>query len=198
MSSSTKPTASSQTSDEQQEDTVRVIAQRLIFICVTVFAWWIAFIVMLYFVSFPPIQPVAEGQPAVAPEMLSVRLASGLLITHFLSVLCTQAFAARRILSARLISNTMFGGLILSLCVAISLVAGLVPPNAIPYLKKAIEIAYNPAFVIANFLLCTLTGFLLYRFREARLACMVELYWSLGLMFLLGLAIALLQAVAKS
>ena len=92
----------------------------------------------------------------------------------------------------------MFGGLILAICVAISIAANLVPPDAIPYLKQAIAFAYGPPFVIANFLLCTLTGFFIYRFRELILACMIELYWSLGLMFLLGLAIALLMAIAQA
>lgn len=198
MSSSTNATTDIQTFEDQREDTVRVIVQRLMFISSTEIFCWVVFVVFLHFMRFPVLQPNVEGQPIEGPDMLSVRLAANLLLTQFVSQLFIQAFAARHIVRARMISNTMFGGLVLSLCVAITVAANLIPPNAIPYLKQAIAIAYNPAFVIANFLLCSLSGFLLYRFREVRFACMVELYWSLGLMFLLGLAIALLAAIAQA
>lgn len=198
MSSSTNAPPSIQNFADRQEDTVRVIIQRLLFISSAVIFSWFVLAMILHFTSFPALQPPSDGQPSQGPAMLSVRIGAGLLITHYLVTTFVQMFAARRLVRGRLISNTMFGGLILAICVAISIAAKLVPPDAIPYLKQSIVIAYGPPFVIANFLLCTLTGFFIYRFRELFLACMIELYWSLGLMFLLGLAIALLMAIAQA
>jgi hypothetical protein len=198
MSSSTNSPSSIQDFDQLREDTVRIVLQRLIFISSAVFFFWFVFTMILHFTSFPVLQASREGQTAPAPSMLSVRIAAGFLITHFISMLFVQSFAAGRLVRARLISNTMFGALILAISVAISMAANLIPLDAIPYLKQAIAIAYSPPFVIANFLLCTLAGFFIYRYREVRMLCMIELYWSLGLMLLLGLAIGLLLAIAQS
>jgi hypothetical protein len=198
MPSTANPRSNIQDLDIEQEDSVRVIIQRLVFISGVSILFWLAFNVFLYTTPFPALPPIQDGQPPEAPAILSVRVGAGILIVHYLSVLCTQTFAASRVIRARLISNTMFGGLLICLCVAVTMVVPLVPPDTVLYLKQAMAIAFHPGFVVANFLLCTLSGFFVYRYREVLIADMTELYWSLGLMFLFGLAIALVTAISSS
>ena len=85
----------------------------------------------------------------------------------------------------------------MSLCASITLVTGILPPDTVTYFKSALAIAFQPAFVIANFLLCAVCGLGIYWARESRIVDMVEIYWSLGLMLLLGLSIALVMAIVQ-
>lgn len=177
-----------------REETVRLVIVRLLWIAsVTIFAWCVI-AAMVYLTPFPAMPVDSEAEPAATP-ILSIRFAGAILIAHFVSVLVVQVLAPRAVIKSRLVSNTMFSGLLLSLCGAISLVGQIVPPESVPYLKGALAIAFKPAFVIANFLLCSVAGILIYWARETGLADVVEIYWSLGLMFLFGLAIALVTAV---
>ncbi len=197
MSSSTK-TKSGQRSDYYpHEDTVQLIIGRLAWIATTSIVFWIMVCTIAFFTQFPPPGQKQEGLGIHEPHILSVRFAAAILISHFLSVVVVQVFAPRAVNRSRLASNTMFSLLVITICASISIVAHLLPAPASPYLKPAFEIAFQPTFVIANLLLSGITGLTIYWSREIRLADMVEIYWGLGLMFLLGLSTALVMAVVS-
>jgi hypothetical protein len=179
------------------EDNVRLVLARLFRIAATTIVSFIIVGAIVSLTQFPPAGQRQEGLGIHETHILSVQFAAAILIAHYVSVLMVQIFAPPAVNRARLASNTMFSLLVLTLCVSVSVVAHLVPVQALPYLKPAFEIAFQPTFVIANLLLCGITGLTIYWSRETRLADMVEIYWSLGLMFLLSLSTALVMAVVS-
>lgn len=197
MSSSTKIKTGHRSDYYPHEDSVQLVVARLLWIATTTIGFWIVVGTIAFFTQFPPIEQKQEGLGIHEAHILSVQFAAALLIAHFLSVIAVQVFAPRAVNRCRLASNTMFSLLVLTICVSISVVARLVPAQALPYLKPAFEIAFQPTFVIANLLLCGITGLMIYWSREMRLADMVEIYWGLGLMFLLSLSTALVMAVVS-
>jgi len=196
MRSATESNTSVQNVEDHREDSVRVIMQRLLFILGTSAFCWAVLGVIIYTTSFPAMTPVQEGQIPPGPELLSIRVAAGILISHFVSVLAVQILAPRAVIRSRLISNTMLGGLLTCFCAVFSVIGQLVPSDAVPYMKQALSIAYYPPFVIANFIAGIVVGLMIYIYRETRPADQSEIYWCLGLMFLYGLSIALVMAIA--
>lgn len=197
MSSSTKTQSGHRSDYYPHEDSVQLIISRLVWIATTSIVFWIVVCTIACFTQFPPIGEKHEGLGLHEPHILSVQFAAAILISHFLAIVTVQVFAPRAVNRSRLASNTMFSLLVLSICASISVVAHLVPAPALPYIKPALETAFQPTFVIANLLLSGITGLTIYWSREIRLADMVEIYWGLGLMFLLGLSTALVMAVVS-
>lgn len=196
MSSSTKIKSGLDADYYPHEDSVKLIVTRLLWIGTISIISWLAIGAIVFLTQFPPTGQ-RQGLGIHETHILSVRFAAAILIAHFVSVVVVQVFAPRAVNRARLASNTMFSLLVLSICVSISVVAHLVPTPALPYLKPAFEIAFQPTFVISNLLLSGIAGLMIYWSRETRLADIVEIYWSLGLMFLLGLSTALVMAVVS-
>lgn len=185
-------------SETDTDDLIRSIVNRLLFVVGATLFCWLILAIVIYTTSFPVLPSPVEGQPPEAASMLSVRFAAGILITHFVSTFCIQTFAPASIVRERLFSNSMLSALVLALCFSITLVAPVLPPDAVPYIKQATIIAFHPAFIVANFLLTAATGLLMYWYREIRIMDIIEIYWGLGVMFLLGLATALTIAVAAA
>lgn len=180
------------------EDTVQLVITRLLWVALNTIAAWIIVGAIAFFTQFPPLGQRQEGLGInQTHNLLSVRFSALILIAHIVSVLSVQILAPRAVNRARLASNSMFSLLVLSICASVSVVAHLVPLQALPYLKTSFEIAFQPLFVIANLLLSGITGMMIYWSREMRLADMVEVYWSLGLMFLLGLSTAVIMAIVS-
>jgi hypothetical protein len=197
MSSSTTPKLAFNADNLHHEETVKLIITRLMWIATTTIASWITVGLIAYLTHFPVPADRPDSLNAHQPHMLSIRFVAAILIAHLVSVMTVQIFAPRAVIRGRLASNTMFSALVLSLCASLSVVAHLVPPTGLFYLKTSLEIAFDFTFVIANIFLCGIIGLMIYWARETRLADMVEIYWSLGLMFLLALSTALVLAVVS-
>ncbi|MDZ4834638.1 MAG: hypothetical protein SGJ27_12740 [Candidatus Melainabacteria bacterium] len=197
MSSTTRLKTGFASDNIEHEDTAKLIIGRLLWIAVTTIASWVVVGVLIHFTHFPAYPRKLDELGIYQSPILSVQFAAAILIAHFVSVFVVQIFAPRAVNRARLASNTMFSALVLSLCASVSVVSRMIPVQGIPYLNSAIQLAYQPTFIIANLLLCGITGLMIYWSREIRLADMVEIYWSLGLMFLLALSTALVMAVVS-
>lgn len=171
-------------------DTARGVVLRVLTVSTVTFIFWLGVVGLIMFTPYGTEDPL--GKASDAPHEFSVRLAGFILLVHLASGLCIQLLAPGMVIRFRLISNTLFSLLILTMCVALMLVSPVIPEMGVPYVKSAAALAFQPAFIVVNCLVSLLIGTFTYRWRNEPMFDLSEIYWNMGLMLLVGLAIALI------
>ncbi|MBX9666891.1 MAG: hypothetical protein K2X93_04695 [Candidatus Obscuribacterales bacterium] len=179
--------------DPSSTESVKLVVSRLLWASFTALLCWGALVATLAMVNLPQLTPAGDSQGETS--LVGCRIAAFILIINFLSVFLVNLLAPLHVLRARLISNTIFGGLILAILTALTLISKVLPANTYTIFKGAVKTVYDPSFLTANLISSALCALIVYFFRGVRLADMTEVYWSLGLMFLFGLAVSLVSMI---
>lgn len=195
IQSTSQTEANLDSNEHGSSEPAKLIVFRLIWTSFTVLLCWGALLATLSLVNLPQ---AASNETQAETSLVSCRIAAFILIVNFLSISMVNFLAPSHVLRGRLVSNTIFGGLLLAILAALTLVAQILSANTYNLFKAGVQIAYQPSFLSANLVLSALTALIIYGFRRVKLADMTEVYWGLGLMFLFGLAISLVSMIVAS
>jgi hypothetical protein len=129
-------------------------------------------------------------------DSVAIRLGATMLLTQVGTFILVQLFGPRAVVESRMISNTFYSLVILTICAAVTIALPLVPTQSLSGMKMGAMLGFNPIFLAVNVLVCLVIGLIIYRIRALPLFDYVELYWNLGLVLLAGIGIGLIHLLA--